>query len=132
MCIRDRVYTGCLAGMLLWHAAARRRVHWLVWVQLAVCAANALYAATCPGTASRIAGETTSWFTDFGMRTVWQNAELGISNAMYHVPVSYTHLDVYKRQVERGLIPGGMPQTAHTSWHSGADSCKNAERGVLC
>ena len=79
------VYTGCLAGVLLWHAAARRRVHWAVWAQLAVCAANALYAATCPGTASRIAGETTSWFTDFGMRTVWQNAELGISNAMYHV-----------------------------------------------
>lgn len=79
------VYTGCLAGVLLWHAAARRRVHWVVWAQLAVCAANALYAATCPGTAARIAGETTSWFTDFGMRTIWQNAELGISNAMYHV-----------------------------------------------
>ena len=50
-----------------------------------MCIRDRLYAATCPGTASRIAGETTSWFTDFGMRTVWQNAELGISNAMYHV-----------------------------------------------
>ena len=27
------VYTGCLAGVLLWHAAARRRVHWAVWAQ---------------------------------------------------------------------------------------------------
>ena len=79
------VYAGCLIGILMWHAAARRRIHWVVWAQLAVCIANGLYAMTCPGSAARLAGETTSWFTDFGMRTIWQNAELGISNAMYHV-----------------------------------------------
>lgn len=79
------VYTGCLMGVLMWHAAARHRVHWVVWAQLAACVANGLYAMTCPGTAARMAGETTSWYTDFGMRTIWQNAELGISNAMYHV-----------------------------------------------
>ena len=72
----------CLAGLLAWHAAARRRPHWLVWAQVAVCGANAVYALTCPGTAARAAGETTSWFIDFGMRGFFQNAELGISNAL--------------------------------------------------
>ena len=72
----------CLAGLLVWHAAARRRPHWLVWAQLAVVEANGVYALTCPGTAARAAGEATSWFIDFGMRGFFQNAELGISNAL--------------------------------------------------
>lgn len=75
-------YAVCLCGLLVWHAAARRWPHWLLWAQLAVCAANGVYALTCPGTAARAAGEATSWFIDFGMRNFLQNAEMGISNAL--------------------------------------------------
>ena len=72
-------YAVCLFGLLIWYAAARRRPHWLLWAQLAVCAANGVYALTCPGTAARAAGEATSWFIDFGMRNFLQNAEMGLS-----------------------------------------------------
>ena len=72
----------CLVGLLLWHVAVRSRPHGIIWAHLGVCVANAIYAITCPGTAARAAGETTSWFIDFGMRNFFQNAELGISNAL--------------------------------------------------
>ncbi|MFQ9679372.1 MAG: hypothetical protein ACLRZH_04045 [Ruthenibacterium lactatiformans] len=81
---------GLLAGLLTllllaylaWCLWAHRRPHWLAWAQLGLCAANIVYALTCPGTALRYGNEVTSWFQDYGMRSLWQNFELGISAAM--------------------------------------------------
>ena len=72
----------CLLALLGYDLFTKRRPAGFLWVLLAACGANALYAATCPGTAARMAGETTSWFIDFGRRTLLENAELGISSGM--------------------------------------------------
>ena len=71
-----------LLAYLAWCLWAHRRPHWLAWAQLGLCAANIVYALTCPGTALRYGNEVTSWFQDYGMRSLWQNFELGISAAM--------------------------------------------------
>ena len=71
-----------LLAYLAWYLWAHRRPHWLAWAQLGLCAANIVYALTCPGTALRYGNEVTSWFQDYGMRSLWQNFELGISAAM--------------------------------------------------
>ena len=68
-----------LLAYLAWCLWAHRRPHWLAWAQLGLCAANIVYALTCPGTALRYGNEVTSWFQDYGMRSLWQNFELGIS-----------------------------------------------------
>ena len=72
----------CLLALLAHDAAARRKPAGFTWVLLAACAANAVYAVTCPGTAARAAGEATSWFIDFARRTFLENAQLGIASAM--------------------------------------------------
>ncbi|MEG1270083.1 MAG: DUF6056 family protein [Ruthenibacterium sp.] len=72
----------CLLAYLVWRIATKQKIHWLVFAQLVICAANLLYAATCPGNASRIAGETASWYQNFKMRNLLQGIELGISNGL--------------------------------------------------
>ena len=58
-----------LLAYLAWCLWAHRRPHWLAWAQLGLCAANIVYALTCPGTALRYGNEVTSWFQDYGMRS---------------------------------------------------------------
>ena len=98
-----------LLAYLAWCLWAHRRPHWLAWAQLGLCAANIVYALTCPGTALRYGNEVTSWFQDYGMRSLWQNFELGISAAMSRMvlePVS----SMTQRSMPMPSPPvGGMP-----------------------
>ena len=61
---------------------AKEKLHWLLPAQLAMCLANILNAAFCPGARQRFAAEATQWFPNYGMRSFWQNAELGVSTAL--------------------------------------------------
>ena len=93
-----------LLAYLAWCLWAHRRPHWLAWAQLGLCAANIVYALTCPGTALRYGNEVTSWFQDYGMRSLWQNFELGISAAMSRM-VLEPHLLFFVFCVLLGAVP---------------------------
>ncbi|MEG1447279.1 MAG: DUF6056 family protein [Ruthenibacterium sp.] len=86
----------CLLAYLVWRIATKQKIHPLLYAHLGICAVNLLYAATCPGNASRLAGETASWYQNFGMRSVWQGIELGISNGLaasvYHADMLFALL----------------------------------------
>ena len=75
------VATLCLlgyAGYCIW----KKRSCWLLWALLAACLLNAAYAAFSPGTQYRYETEITSSFMDYGMFTLLQKAQLGISAAL--------------------------------------------------
>ena len=81
----------CLIAYLVWCLAMKQPIHPLTYAHLVICVANLIYTATCPGNANRLAGGTASWYQNFGMRTVWQNIELGISNGL---ATSVFHADI--------------------------------------
>lgn len=71
-----------LAGLCVYLVATRQKPHWVIPAQMAVCTANIIYALLSPGSAVRFAVEQTQWFPNFGMRSLFQKAELGLATAL--------------------------------------------------
>ena len=71
-----------LAGLVVWFLATQKRVHWVLWAQLGAAAANAVWILLCPGTRLRFEGEVSSWYANFGMKSLLAKLELGASAAL--------------------------------------------------
>lgn len=71
-----------LLGLVGYSLVARKRVHWLVWAQIAVCVACIFWALLSPGAGVRYEVELTQWFPNYGMRGFLSNIELALATAL--------------------------------------------------
>ncbi|MFI3168945.1 MAG: DUF6056 family protein [Faecalibacterium sp.] len=71
---------------------AKRKIHWYLPAQLAMCGVALLYFATCPGVTARMLNEMATSFIDFQMRTLLQKIELGLSNGFAHLMYQTNYL----------------------------------------
>ncbi len=79
------VVTICLVCAVVSLMVQKKERPWLLLAQMHICFANFLYIATCPGAQVRVASESSVWFKDFGMRSIWQKIELGLANGFSHL-----------------------------------------------
>lgn len=71
-----------LAGGVVFLLAAKRRPRPLPLVLLAEAVAGLVWFLASPGVKERFEGEQTSWFPNFGMKSVFSKLELGLSAAL--------------------------------------------------
>ena len=72
------IYSIALGWMLL----HKMKIHPMLWVHFALCAASLLFIFTAPGNAARTAADTAAFYPNFPMLSFLQKAEIGISGAI--------------------------------------------------
>lgn len=70
----------------------KQKLHWYLLAQLGLCLAALVYFLTCPGVAQRTLNEMAVSFKDFGMRSLLQKIELGLSNGFYNLIYDLNYL----------------------------------------